>query len=301
MVMRKNFAGYLCLTLAVALSGCAIRKLSAGNSDAKSVRREGVNSSLSRFRKVMIVFYENQGYSKVAEQPFFNWFASKGALLTNFHASFHPSQPNYIGLVAGDNLGVEDDESHDLNGASIADLLEARGKTWKNYAEGYPGGCFKGQSRGRYVRKHTPFISFKSIQRDPERCKNIVSAEQLDKDIAEGTLPNFSIYTPDMDDDGHDRGLDFADRAFKKTFEPLLKNQEFMKDMLFIVTFDEDDKKENNRIYTVLYGPSVKTGAKSADKLNHYSLLKLVEDEWGLGDLGRNDRSAKPVEGVWAD
>ncbi len=299
--MRKIFATCTLLTLLSALSSCAMRQLNVANSGDKSVGRHGVNPSRPRFKKVMIVFYENQGYSKVAEQPFFSWLASQGALLTNFHASFHPSQPNYIGLVAGDNLGVEDDESHDLNGASIADLLEARGKTWKNYAEGYPGRCFRGKSQGRYVRKHTPFVSFKNIQEDPERCKNIVSAEQLDKDIADGTLPNFSIYTPDMDDDGHDRGLDFADRAFKKTFEPLLKNQEFMKDMLFIVTFDEDDKKENNRIYTVLYGPSVKTGAKSADKLNHYSLLKLVEDEWGLGDLGRNDRSAKPVEGVWAD
>lgn len=47
-------------------------------------------------------------------------------------------------------------------------------------------------------RKHNPFISFTSISGNPARCAKIVPATQLDTDIANNALPNYSFYTPNL-------------------------------------------------------------------------------------------------------
>src|SRR5712691_2845401 len=58
------------------------------------------------FKKVLIVIFENTAYQGAVSQPFFAKFAKEGALLTNFLAETHPSQPNYLALVSGDTHGV---------------------------------------------------------------------------------------------------------------------------------------------------------------------------------------------------
>jgi hypothetical protein len=54
------------------------------------------------------------------------------------------------------------------------------------------------------VRKHNPFISWKSVRESPEKCAKIVNSAQLDVDLAAGQLPQYSFYTPTMDNDGHE-------------------------------------------------------------------------------------------------
>jgi hypothetical protein len=50
----------------------------------------------------------------------------------------------------------------------------------------------------RVSKKHNPFISFTSISGNPARCAKIVPATQLDTDIANNALPNYSFYTPNL-------------------------------------------------------------------------------------------------------
>ncbi len=252
------------------------------------------------FSKVMIVIFENQSYDTIISEPFFGKLASDGASLQNFHAEAHPSQGNYIALVSGDKQGVTGDGNVNLGVNSIVDLLEAKGKTWKAYVEAYPGNCFKGTTSSTYARKHNPFISFKNIQNSSARCANIVNASQLSQDISQGTLPDYSFYIPDMKNDGHDTGPDYADRWYSKTFGPLMQDSRFMKGMLLISTFDESALGEpNNHIYTVFNGEMVLARATSNDTYDHYSLLRTIEDAFGLGTLGLKDASATAVTAVF--
>jgi hypothetical protein len=62
---------------------------------------------------------------------------------------------------------------------------------------------------------------------------------------------------------------------------------------LFVITWDEDDYSEKNRIFTSISGSMITPGSSNHETFNHYSLLKTVEMNWGLGTLGRNDDSAK--------
>ena len=130
-----------------------------------------------------------------------------------------PSQPNYFALTAGNTYGVETNGNVSIDVRHIGNLLEERGMRWKVYAQGWPGRCFTGAAHGKYVRKHNLFISYKDVQN--------------------GTLPEFSFYVPDQNNNRHDTSIEFASRWLEAQFGPLLRDPKFMREMLFIVTFDE--------------------------------------------------------------
>jgi hypothetical protein len=256
-------------------------------------------SAQPAFERILIVVLENENESEAIGQPFLKSLAARGAYLESYTAITHPSQPNYIAMTAGDVHGVTNDRPVDLDVRHLGDLLEAKGLEWKVYAEGYPGHCELEQRIGRYARKHEPFISFVNVQRDPARCARIVDAARLRDDIAAGTLPHFALYVPDMDDDGHDTSIEFADRWLAAAFGPLLDDPAFMQGMLFVVTFDESKRLGGNRIYTALYGDGVVAGSVSKEPWNHYSLLRTIEEAFDLGTLGLHDASARPITGIW--
>jgi hypothetical protein len=77
----------------------------------------------------------------------------------------------------------------------------------KTYQEDYPGTatyCATNEYYGKYCRKHNPFIAFVSINRNLTRCALIQNASQLDVDLARGTLPQYSFFTPNLDNDAHE-------------------------------------------------------------------------------------------------
>ncbi len=249
--------------------------------------------------KVMVVIFENTDFDEAIKRPYFSALAGKGALLIDYHAVAHPSQPNYIALIAGDTLGVRSNKPVNLDARHLGDLLDDVGKSWAVYAEGYPGNCFLGETSGQYVRKHVPFLSFRSVQEDPALCARIKNASALDQDAAAGELPAFSLYVPDLVSGGHDSGVGHADTWMAEAFGPRIADPKFMKDLLLVVTFDEGSTRKDNRVLTLLIGDSVAPGAVSAKRYDHYSLLRTIELGMGLRGLGRRDEKAAPISGVW--
>jgi acid phosphatase len=252
------------------------------------------------FKKVMIVMFENEDAKKVLDQPTFKRFAEHGAYFSNLNAEAHPSQANYIALISGSMNGVKGDGNQNVDAKHVGDLLEDAGLGWKAYLEGYPGNCFTGARSGNYARKHNPFISFRNIQTDRARCDaHLVNADTLKDDVAHDALPNFSLYIPDLKNDGHDTGVEYADRWFAKTIEPLFQVENFMRDMLVVVTFDESETLGGNRIYGAFYGDSVQRGIVDPNRYDHYSILRTIEDALHLGSLGLNDAKATPITKIW--
>jgi len=183
------------------------------------------------------------------------------------------------------------------------DLLEAKSLQWKVYAEDFPGHCFLGERQGDYVRKHAPMLSFKNVQSDLARCSRVVEAAQLSQDLQSGTLPDFSLYIPNLKNDGHDTNVAFADKWLASKFGPLLADPRFTKDLLFVVTFDEAEhfflRPSSNHILTVLVGDGVLPGSQSKGAYTHYSILRTVEDGLGTGTLDREDTNAAAITGIW--
>lgn len=263
-----------------------------------------VGTGWPRFARVVIVVFENQNFEDAINNQRFQAVAKDGASFTHFQGLFHPSYSNYLAMASGREIATHFDGQVDRPGPTIGDRLEARQKTWKNYAEGYPKdkGCFLEASLGRYARKHAPFLTFVDAQ--PARCQGIVNAEEFEKDAKAGSLPHYAFYSPDLDNDGHDpatdprmglaKGARFL-TAFLEQYRPLLE------DTLIVVTFDEsrnDDGATANHIYTVFLGDMVKAGRYDAP-YNHYNVLATIADNFGVDRVGEGDRCAKPIEEVW--
>ena len=297
-----SFIKAISLALVVAALGTGMGRLKQGEVPA-ALARTAISPTrapaLPSFRKVFVIVLENAAAEKALKQPYLASLLPIGAYLSQFFALAHPSQPNYIAMTSGSTHGVSGNEPVDLAVRHLGDLLEARNLRWRQYAAGYPGGCFLGARSGKYVRRHAPFMSYTNVQDNPSRCANTVSAAQLDRDIANGTLADYSLYVPDLDEDGHDTGVAFADAWLQKTFSQKFKNRRFMKDMLVVISFDEDDHGHGNHIYAVLLGDSVVPGSQSAARYDYYNLLRTIEDTWSLGTLGKHDAAAVPISGIW--
>jgi hypothetical protein len=251
------------------------------------------------FDRVVFVLFENAYYEQAIQQPFFKQLAGKGVLFTGFNAITHPSQGNYVALTSGALNGVRGNGAYNLNVRNITDLLDARGISWKVYAEDFPGNCFTGSYKNAYARKHNPFISYMNVQGSPERCAKIVSGAQFDRDAATGSLPQYAFYIPNQKNDGHDTGVSYADKWYRKAFSRHFQNPALAKNTLFVTTFDESGGTHQNHIYTSFYGAMLKPGLQVSAPLDLYSLLRLVEDNWSLGTLGREDSRAKIIPDIW--
>ena len=72
---------------------------------------------------------------------------------------------------------------------------------------------------------------------------------------------------------------------------------------LFAVTFDENDDifggGGGNQVFTALVGPMVRGASNVTDHLSHYSLLRMLEDNFSLDSLTRGDAEAVPITGIW--
>ena len=249
---------------------------------------------------IVVVILENKNADDALRQPFLARLANEGALLHDYYAMAHPSQPNYIALISGSFAGVRGDGNVTLDRLHLGDTLTKAGVSWKSYAEGYPGACSTAKSAGRYVRKHEPFLSFANVQRnDGGLCDHIVGGEQFLPDVTAGRLPQFSLFIPDMDDDAHDQPIAYADRWLSRTFGPLMTD-EFRRSTLLIVTFDEDagHGKRPNHVYTALWGAGVRPGAVSNDVYDHYDLLRTIEATFHLDPLPVTV-PARAISGIW--
>ena len=312
---------WLCISLILG-SGCSI--LAGCNSGSTTIdetsrayptsqsncRCTTTFKATNRFERVLIIVLENCDYKEAIADDYLHQLMQKGAYFSNFHGLFHPSYSNYLAMVAGKDIVTHFDWQVDLkNVCSIADLLVSKGLDWKNYAQGYPepdelnaypNRCYTNDRRGRYARKHVPFMSFSSIQDDEEKCSHIASAGQFDKDRK--NLPAYMFYTPDLDNDGHDTSLKFASTWLKGFLDPLLDDEAFMKKTLIVVTFDESRNESPaflNHIYTVFLGGMVQPDKDVKGRYNHFNVLRTIEENFGLCPLGEGDGGAKPIVGVW--
>jgi phospholipase C len=203
-----------------------------------------------------------------------------------------------------------DHTSVPLKGATIADRLEEKNLTWKSYAEDYPGGCFLGSEAGAgrltptaaptelYAKKHVPFLAFASIENNRSRCGRVVNASQFMRDARAGKLPNYSFYTPNMFNNGHDTSLEVSSAWLKGFIRALEGTVAMHQRTLVVITWDEGGGRDN-RVLTLLLGTVINPG-KYAAELTHYSLLRTIEENFGLGTVGAGDRRAAPFpESVW--
>lgn len=252
------------------------------------------------FDHIIMILFENRDYQQVignSELTTFNQLAGQNVLLTQYHAVAHPSLPNYIALIGGDTFGITSDCTDCfINQASLPELIDSSGRTWKTYQEDLPSPCFVGNSGG-YAQKHDPFIYFDAIRNNPNRCKqDIVSLKELDQDLAANQLPNYAFIMPNLCNSAHDCSLIVADHWLSQVIQKLNSSQALGQNYLIFITFDESSSdnssccglpaKAGGRVPAILISPQAKSGFRDETPLSHYSLLKTILISWKLPELG---------------
>jgi acid phosphatase len=260
------------------------------------------------FKHIIMIVFENHEYDSVvgnSSMPSYNQFASENTLLSQYYAITHPSLPNYLAIFGGDTFGITTDcENCFVSSTNLPDQIEASGRTWRAYFQDMPHPCFV-MDTAIYVQKHNPFMYFDSIRLDPTRCgRSVVPFDQLETDLAAGSLPDFVYIMPNScvstDDiySNPDCNLSLADGWLGGVMGMLLdylKPRAATEPYLIILTWDEGQGSHSccglpaqagGRVPTVLISPLVKSGFRDATPYTHYSLLKTIETAWGLPWLG---------------
>ena len=286
--------------------------------------RAATRARARHFDRILIIVLENVDYEVASKDKSFAELAAGGASFTNFHALFHPSYPNYLAMVAGTDFDIHrrgrllaDNQVNlpaDAAHKTIADRLIAAGLDFKQYAEELPDQTcpwgFTGQhvadNRGNYVRRHVPFLSFRQVQQ--KWCDRVIRVDSSKSDNffvqdAKKGLVAYSFYTPNMNHDGHDTNAQTAG-AWEKKFLDGTFTEKLRQGTLVVVTFDESGGNSDNRIYTLFLGDMVKPANQQDPKAlakayTHYSVLRTIEDNFGLEPLTANDRTAAPIIDIW--
>ena len=245
---------------------------------------------------VVVIVMENEEATDVignASAPFINRLAGRYALATRYYGVSHPSLPNYLALTGGSTFGIHSDCTDcSVSARNLVDELEAAGVSWNAYMEGLPRPCDTTAGAGGYAKKHDPFLYYRDVVADPARCRRVVPYARLGTDLRAGRLPTFVWITPNLCDDGHDCSLGQAD-GYLAGIVPSLLRELGPRGILFL-TWDEGSSDagccgglaSGGRVATIVAGPGVRAGARSAVAYDHYSLLRTVEDALGLGHVG---------------
>lgn len=359
-VHPRRRRGLIAGTGAIALVVGTVVALVAGGGSARASAGATREGALSKIGHIAVLNLENKGFDRTfgpgSAAPYLSTqLTQQGQLLTQYYGTAHNSLGNYLAQVSGQgpNPQVQADcqvftelvkaaESSPGQAVgqgcvfpadvpTVADQLEAAGRTWKGYMEDMGEPCRHpavgsvddtqtARIGDQYAVRHDPFVYFHSIIDDPTRCAaHVVDLQQLPADLAtSSTTPNLVYVTPDLCHDGHDEpcidgqpgGLASAD-AFLRQWVPLISSSPaFRKDGMIVVTFDESDGPQSDasaccgegptpntplpgitglgggRVGAVVLSTYVRAGTWNNTAYNHYSLLRTIEDVFGLDHLG---------------
>ena len=293
--------------------------------NAKHINTSAPYNATNTFDKILFINMENEVYNWTMSTLQWRTLATRGKLLTDFHAITHPSAANYVTQIAGDYFGLAGENFYNINATSIYDLLDTNGITHKVYAEFYnPSNTTRGINDCNNApfqgpidstnpnwyspmtrRVDIPQLFLTSYTSNYTRCSLIVNADDhFQSDVLNGKLPQFTYYSPSMTNNAHDPtpGYHYIDQpksggnwllSFLDMYLPYLTQQK----TLVVVGFDEatwtndDDSNpnNNNHITGMLFGHGITPNTTYDNYITYYSALSAVEQNFGLGNLGRND------------
>ena len=316
--------------------------------------------AVPHYDHIFVIVEENKDYAQVmgpAAAPDIAGLAATYGVATQFFSEGHPSEANYVALLGGDTFGIHDDDAfychlgmidpacpnafsagyadHTVAAPSLADQLQGRGLSWKGYYESLPAAgslavraADPATAPGAdwapvYASKHSGFLNFANVQRDPKRAEHIVGFGQLDADLASGDLPNFALIVPNQCNEMHGlhgpgvpadcdaaNGLSGligrGDRVVGQLVRRIQATPAWRSNqrVAIVVTFDEGAGKTREgccsvtpeapsnfgggHIPTIVITNHGPRGVKDAVPYNHYSLLRTIEDAFGISThLGR--------------
>ena len=253
---------------------------------------------------VFTIVLENHDYAEIvgsSNAPYLNSLIAAGGLATNYKDTGHPSLPNYLHMISGDNQypGIIDVGPNFIwfpaEAANLGSQLQAAHLKWRSYQEDMGTAC-KLTDGGAYATKHDPFLYFNDQQAGPN---SLCAATNVDyshfaADLATNTY-RYMWITPNLTHDGHDPASDpvgalhTSDTWMSTVVPAILASPGYQNGGVLLITWDESEGRNGDdpdKIPMIILSPRLKSaGMHSSVAYTHSSYLATVEDLLGLPRL----------------
>jgi hypothetical protein len=276
---------------------------------ASSHTRHGTASlPLPAIKTVFLILLENHNWSQIkgsSSAPYINGtLLTQGAHAENYVnvPGLHPSEPNYIWLEAGDNLGLTTDgdatkpHSVPVGTDHLTAQLERANKTWRSYQEDMPPGTCPISSTGLYAAKHNPMVFFQDVSGSPPsktsaKCiDHMRPMTQLAGDLSSDTTADYNFLTPNLCNDSHGASgcpanlIKASDDWLARVVPEIQASAKYRAGGAIFITYDESENGDHP-IGMIALSPFAAVGHTSTVKYSHSSTLRTVEDIFGLPAL----------------
>jgi len=305
------------------------------------------HSKALKYDHIVIVIEENKYYNDIIPTnemsssdslnlvnntaPYINKILRKeGANFTHMFGEEHYSEGNYFWLFSGSNQGVgyldkipdKNTPNYPFISTNLASELINKNLTFKGFSESLPSVGYKGNTKGMYVRKHVPWISFGNV---PNGRTVATSSNLPFKDFPKNSegfnnLPTVSFIVPDLSNDMHNGSILRGDRWLQSNINDYYQWAKTHNSLL-IITFDENKDATNyngltnpsinpsqcalgvhkqacidqqNKIVTIFAGAHIIKGNYAEGKgITHVNILRTIEYIYDLPRAGGQQKNAK--------
>jgi phospholipase C len=250
------------------------------------------------------------GYYDGKDIPYYWNIADNFVLFDRFFtSSAGGSVSNHMYWVTGTPGNTEDEviPPEGFDQTTIFDRLEAKGISWKFYVQNYDKGInFRNRGigdRGSQI-VWVPLLNYARYLDNPELSSKIVDLDEYYKDLDRGTLPSVAFIAPAGSSE-HPPGSIQAGERFVRTLINGLMRSKMWSSSAFMWTYDDwggwfDHVKPPKvdkwglgfRAPALLVSPYARKGYIEHSTLDFTSMLKFIEQNWGVKPLAKRDREA---------
>ncbi len=225
---------------------------------------------------VVEIWMENNDYANIyGPQPYETQIANTYGLATNYYATGHFSLDNYLTATGGVIGQGNDDSCGSFSGDNVFNQLGSGQAI--NYVESGNTDC-----------DHNPASQWADL--GSSYTATLPSAPFS----STAFNPKFVFITPNRTDDDHDTSPSTGDAWLSNEVPAIMATPQYQAGtMAIFIVFDESNVNDtqgnttppNNHVYLSVISPYTH-GVKDSTTFTHCSLLRTVEDVFGLSPLG---------------
>jgi len=190
---------------------------------------------------------------------------------------------------------------------TIGDRLSDKNISWSWYSGGYDDAVAGKGDSINYQYHHNPFLYFAKYAPNTQGREHIKDEKLFFSELREGKLPHVVFFKPAAADNQHPgyASIKSADEKLRQIVESIQTNQKVWDKSLIIVTYDEngglwdhaappkgDRWGPGTRIPAIIISPYAKRGYVDHTIYDTTSILRLIEDRYGLKPLCDRDKKA---------
>jgi hypothetical protein len=259
-----------------------------------------VASTISGINNVFVIVMENHKWQDIKGSSYCKYINETLLPMSSYATQYysplgnHPSEPNYIWLMAGTNFNIQSDDLPSNNRIFSTNaffrLLDDAGISWKTYQENISGTNIPATDSGQYVARHNPFIFFDWVRTNVDYVTNHVRPyAELTADLTNDTVPRFSFLVPNLTNDMHNLAPGSpstrlqGDHWLEKEVPKILSSRAYQDGGALFVTWDEGANETDGPIGMIVLSPRAKGhGYSNAKFYTHSSALRTFQDIFGV-------------------